>query len=317
VARRRRAPAYQNALTQLDRPTGSATTTPGWWNIILEEYSHSPSPESFSRAASSAHQKDRLATALSSSPPTPRALRARRGARPAQQRPLRIRQGRERLDHRTERLFGRDMETKREVFEEACRRSSRCSKNRHRTSRQIFRHSAPQRGAKPVQSASAVVDVHARTCRPSNAPDKTVLARSAFQFVSAEAAHAWVHAYYKRDHQKRLKKLADYEINRTWRWCRFFHVRKTTEEDAGARRRPTSFQFALRFTTARRRTASVSDRRQRQHEGTNTKWKSARIRRRRRQHFAAADRLAGTIAKKLRRFRASHIDQVNPAQPGR
>jgi hypothetical protein len=79
-----------------------------------------------------------------------------------------------------------------------------------------------------------------------------------FQFVSADAAHAWVHAYYNAI-TKRLTKLADYEINPNMALVSFFMCSKTDEE------------AALRGG------------------------------------------LIGspeTIAKKLRRFRTSHIDQV-------
>src|SRR5204863_465731 len=50
-----------------------------------------------------------------------------------------------------------------------------------------------------------------------------------FQFVSADAAHAWVHAYYNGI-TKRLKKLADYEINPNMALVSFFMCAKTDEE---------------------------------------------------------------------------------------
>jgi alkanesulfonate monooxygenase SsuD/methylene tetrahydromethanopterin reductase-like flavin-dependent oxidoreductase (luciferase family) len=48
----------------------------------------------------------------------------------------------------------------------------------------------------------------------------------AFQFLSADAAHAWVHAYYNAI-TKRLKKLADYEINPNMALVSFFMCAKT------------------------------------------------------------------------------------------
>ena len=67
-----------------------------------------------------------------------------------------------------------------------------------------------------------------------------------FQFVSADAAHAWVSAYYNAI-TKRLDKLADYPINPDMALVSYFMCAKTDEE---ARRRAeglTFFQFALRF----------------------------------------------------------------------
>jgi hypothetical protein len=67
-----------------------------------------------------------------------------------------------------------------------------------------------------------------------------------FQFVSADAAHAWVHAYYNA-FVKRQKKLADYRTNPNIALVSFFMCAKTDEEAREARRRRTFFQFALRF----------------------------------------------------------------------
>ena len=50
-----------------------------------------------------------------------------------------------------------------------------------------------------------------------------------FQFVSADAAHAWVHAYYNAI-TKRLKRLADYAINPNIALVSFFMCAKTDEE---------------------------------------------------------------------------------------
>src|SRR5258705_13858697 len=67
-----------------------------------------------------------------------------------------------------------------------------------------------------------------------------------FQFVSADAAHAWVHAYYNAI-TKRLKKLADYEINPNMALVSFFMCAKTDEEARARADGATFFQFALRF----------------------------------------------------------------------
>jgi alkanesulfonate monooxygenase SsuD/methylene tetrahydromethanopterin reductase-like flavin-dependent oxidoreductase (luciferase family) len=68
----------------------------------------------------------------------------------------------------------------------------------------------------------------------------------AFQFLSADAAHAWVHAYYN-SFVKRLDKLTDYVTNPNIALTSYFMCAETDEE---ARRRADGipfFQFALRF----------------------------------------------------------------------
>ena len=67
-----------------------------------------------------------------------------------------------------------------------------------------------------------------------------------FQFVSADAAHAWVHAYYNA-FAKRQKKLADYQTNPNIALVSFFMCAKTDEEARARADGDTFFQFALRF----------------------------------------------------------------------
>ena len=129
-----------------------------------------------------------------------------------------------------------------------------------------------------------------------------------FQFVSADAAHAWVHAYYNAI-TKRLKKLADYEINPNMALVSFFMCAKTDEEARARADGATFFQFALRFYGA-------SQNRQRPDPGTVNMWDEYNKWKRENpeaQEAALRGGLIGspeTIRKKLRRFRSSHIDQV-------
>lgn len=129
-----------------------------------------------------------------------------------------------------------------------------------------------------------------------------------FQFVSADAANAWVHAYYNSI-TKRLNKLADYQINPNIALVSYFMCAKTDEE---ARRRAeglTFFQFALRFY------GSSADRRRPPAGTVNlwdefVKWKDANpdlVEK------ALRGGLVGspdTIRKKLRKFSTSHVDQI-------
>jgi len=129
-----------------------------------------------------------------------------------------------------------------------------------------------------------------------------------FQFVSADAAHAWVAAYYNSI-TKRLDKLADYQINPNMALVSYFMCAKTDEEARKRAEGLTFFQFALRFYGA-------SATRERPPAGSVNlwdefmKWKSAN-------EDTVEKALQGglvgspeTIRRKLRRFQTSHIDQV-------
>jgi alkanesulfonate monooxygenase SsuD/methylene tetrahydromethanopterin reductase-like flavin-dependent oxidoreductase (luciferase family) len=130
----------------------------------------------------------------------------------------------------------------------------------------------------------------------------------AFQFLSADAAHAWVHAYYNAI-TKRLRKLADYEINPNIALVSFFMCAKTDEEARARADGATFFQFALRYYGA-------SQNRQRPAPGTVNMWDEYNKWKRENpeaQEQALRGGLIGspeTIRRKLRRFRTSHIDQV-------
>jgi len=129
-----------------------------------------------------------------------------------------------------------------------------------------------------------------------------------FQFLSADAAHAWVHAYYNA-FIKQQEKLADYQTNPNIALVSYFMCAETDEE---ARRRAdgaTFFQFALRYygsSSGRKRpdpyTVNMWD--------EYNKWK-------RENPEAAARAISGgligspeTLRRRLRRFETSNIDQV-------
>jgi len=129
-----------------------------------------------------------------------------------------------------------------------------------------------------------------------------------FQSVSADAAHAWVHAYYNA-FVKRQKLLADYRTNPNIALVSFFMCAPTDEEARARADGDTFFQFALRFYAAapgrRRPPAGTVNMWDEYH-----KWKQANP-----EAHAAALRggLIGspdTIRKKLKKFQASNIDQV-------
>jgi alkanesulfonate monooxygenase SsuD/methylene tetrahydromethanopterin reductase-like flavin-dependent oxidoreductase (luciferase family) len=129
-----------------------------------------------------------------------------------------------------------------------------------------------------------------------------------FQFVSADAAHAWVHAYYNAV-TKRLAQLADYLINPNLALVSFFMCAETDEE---ARRRAdgaTFFQFALRYY-------GQSAARERPAPGTVNMWDEYEAWKRANPDVHAKALMGGlvgspeTLRRRLRRFESSHIDQV-------
>ena len=129
-----------------------------------------------------------------------------------------------------------------------------------------------------------------------------------FQFVSADAAHAWVHAYYNAI-TKRLNKLTEYQTNPNMALVSYFMCAETDEEAYRRAEGAPFFQFALRFY-------GNSQGRERPAPGTVNlwdeymAWKAANP-----EAFQRAVRggLIGspeTIRRKLRRFQASNVDQI-------
>jgi alkanesulfonate monooxygenase SsuD/methylene tetrahydromethanopterin reductase-like flavin-dependent oxidoreductase (luciferase family) len=129
-----------------------------------------------------------------------------------------------------------------------------------------------------------------------------------FQFVSADAAHAWVHAYYNAI-TKRLEPLAPYPVNPNIALVSMFMCAETDEEARAKADGATFFQFCLRFYSASRD-------RKRPKPGEldmwqeYSRWKQANPE-------AADTALRGgligspeTIRRKLRKFETSNIDQV-------
>jgi len=132
-----------------------------------------------------------------------------------------------------------------------------------------------------------------------------------FQFVSADAAHAWVHAYYN-GLTRRLDKLADYPTNPNIALVSLFMCARTDEEARAKAEGATFFQFCLRYYSG----AGGQDDRARPAPGTVNmwdeymKWKAGNPE-------AAAKALTGgligspdTIRRRLRKFEESNIDQV-------
>src|SRR6202040_278487 len=129
-----------------------------------------------------------------------------------------------------------------------------------------------------------------------------------FQFLSAEMAHAWVHAYYN-SFVLRQKKLADYQSNCNIAMVSYFMCAETDEE---ARRRAdgvTFFQFSLAY---------YSDARNRERAAPGTvnlwdeylKWKQENPERAERALRGGLIGSPETIRRKLQRFAESNVDSI-------
>jgi alkanesulfonate monooxygenase SsuD/methylene tetrahydromethanopterin reductase-like flavin-dependent oxidoreductase (luciferase family) len=128
-----------------------------------------------------------------------------------------------------------------------------------------------------------------------------------FQFVSADAAHAWVHAYYNAI-TKRLEKLADYPTNPNIALVSMFMCARSDEEARAKADGATFFQFCLRYYNSPDRKRPPPG--QVDMWSEYAKWKAANSQ-------AAEQALQGgligspeTLRRKLRKFEQSNIDQV-------
>jgi len=302
---------YHDALTQLE--TADRLGYDYAWVVehhFLEEYSHSPSPESFLAAASQRTKDIRLGHGIFQ-------LTTNHPARLAERIAVLDLLSRGRCEFGmgesasiTElEPFGRDMETKKEVFEEAVRaifpmfREGGCE--HHGKYFDIpLRNVVP----KPVQKPHPPLWMACSQLPTIERAGRNGFGALGFQFVSADAAHAWVHAYYNA-FTKRLDKLTDYVTNPNIALTSYFMCAETDEE---ARHRADGipfFQFALRFY-------GLSPNRKRPEPGTVNLWDEYEKWKRENPDGLARALSGGligspeTLRRRLRRFETSHIDQV-------
>jgi alkanesulfonate monooxygenase SsuD/methylene tetrahydromethanopterin reductase-like flavin-dependent oxidoreductase (luciferase family) len=302
---------YQNALSQIE--LADKLGYDHAWQVehhFLEEYSHSPAPESFLAAASQRTKNIRLGHGICQ-------LTTNHPARVAEKIATldllsngRCEFGMGESASETELApFGVKMDNKREIFEEAVQAifpmfKDGGSEHHGKYFDMPLRNVLPKPAQKPhppLWVACSQLDTLAKC-------GEWGMGALGFQFVSADAAHAWVHAYYNA-FVKRQNKLADYQTNPNIALVSFFMCAKTDEEARERADGDTFFQFSLKYYGA-------SSGRQRPPPGTvnmwdeYNKWKKANP-----EAHAAALRggLIGspdTIRRKLRRFQSSNIDQV-------
>ena len=124
-----------------------------------------------------------------------------------------------------------------------------------------------------------------------------------FQFVSAEAAQAWVHAYYNA-YTKRFDPLADYQPNPAVAVVSQFMCAPTDEEAAAMAEGSSFFQFALGFYNSH---GPVEP-------GSVDLWQEfLEFRETPKGQALKVGGLIGspeTIRRRLRQFEESHVDQV-------
>ncbi|MBV8409714.1 MAG: LLM class flavin-dependent oxidoreductase [Alphaproteobacteria bacterium] len=302
---------YQNALEQIE--LADRLGYDHAWQVehhFLEEYSHSPSPETFLAAASQRTKRIRLGHGIYQLTTNHPARIAERTASLDLLSNGRVELGMGESASITElEPFGVDMEKKREIFEEAVRAVIPMFKDGP-TEHHGKYFDMPLRTVipKPLQKPHPPLWVACSQLETLAKVGEWGMGALGFQFVSADAAHAWVHAYYNA-FVKRQNKLADYRTNPNIALVSFFMCAPTDEEARARADGDTFFQFALRFY-------GQSPGRRRPPAGTVNmwdeyhKWKAANP-----EAHAAALRggLIGspdTIRRKLRRFQTSNIDQV-------
>ena len=303
---------YQNALEQIELADKCGYDYA--WQVehhFLEEYSHSPAPESFLAAASQRTKQIRLGHGICQLTTNHPARVAERIATLDLLSKGRVEFGMGESSSSTElEPFGVDIEKKREIFEEAVQAIFPMFKDGGSEHHGKYFDLPPRNVLpKPVQKPHPPVWVACSQLETLAKCGEWGMGALGFQFVSADAAHAWVHAYYNA-FVKRQRKLADYQTNPNIALVSFFMCARTDEEARERADGDTFFQFCLKYYSS-----ATGDRKRPPPGAVNmweeyNKWKRANPE-------AHASALRGgligspdTIRRKLQKFRTSNIDQV-------
>ena len=302
---------YQNALSQIE--IADRLGYDYAWQVehhFLEEYSHSPAPESFLAAASQRTRNIRLGHGICQLTTNHPARVAERIATLDLLSNGRCEFGMGESASITElEPFGVNMEEKRAVFEEAVRAIFPMFKDGGSEHHGKY-FDIPLRNVlpKPVQKPHPPIWVACSQLETLAKAGEWGMGALGFQFVSAEAAHVWVHAYYNA-FVKRRDRLADYKTNPNLALVSFFMCAKTDEEARARADGDTFFQFCLKFYGA-------SSGRQRPPPGAVNMWEEYNKWKRANPEAHAAALRGGligspdTIRRKLKKFQSSNIDQV-------
>ena len=302
---------YQNALSQVELADKLGYDYA--WEVehhFLEEYSHSPQPEVFLAAASQRTKNIRLGHGIIQLPSNHPARVAEKVACLDLVSNGRVEFGIGEGASITELgPFDRTLEEKRLVWEDAVR----CimpmfTKEGWEYDGPYFKFPLRNVLPKPVQKPHPPLWVACSQLETIEMAGRRGIGALGFQFLSADMAHAWVHAYYN-SFVKRQEKLADYQSNCNIAMVSYFMCAETDEE---ARRRAegvTFFQFALAYY-------SGSKGRQRADPGTVSLWDEYMAWKKANPEAAEKALRGGligspeTIRKKLRRFKESKVDSI-------
>ncbi len=310
---------YQNALTQVELADRLGYDYA--WQVehhFLEEYSHSPQPEVFLAAASQRTKNIRLGHGIVQ-------LTTNHPARVAEKIATldlvsngRVEFGMGEASSMTELApFDRTLEEKRAVWEDAVRCILPMFANEAREyDGPYFKFPLRNVLPKPVQKPHPPLWVACSQLETIEMAGRRGIGALGFQFLSAEMAHAWVHAYYN-SFVKRQEKLADYQSNCNIAMVSYFMCAETDEE---ARRRAdgvTFFQFSLAYYSgAAGRALSAGKGIERAAPGTVNLWDEYQ-QWKRANPDAVEKALHGgligspeTIRAKLRRFETSRVDSI-------
>ena len=245
---------YQNALSQVELADKLGYHYA--WEVehhFLEEYSHSPQPEVFLAAASQRTKQIRLGHGIIQ-------LTTNHPARVAEKVACldlvsngRVEFGMGEGASITELgPFGREMENKQAVWEDGVRCVLPMFKDGGwEYDGPYFKFPLRNVLPKPIQKPHPPLWVACSQLETIEMAGRCGIGALGFQFLSAEMANAWVHAYYN-SFVLRQKKLADYQANCNIAMVSYFMCAETDEE---ARRRAdgaTFFQFSLAWYSGAR-----------------------------------------------------------------
>ncbi len=279
------------------------------WEVehhFLEEYSHSSAPEVFLAAASQRTERIRLAHGIIQLTTNHPARVAERVSTLDLLSHGRVELGIGEGSSITElHPFGRRFRDKRAVWEEAVRAFIPMFRDEPwEFHGEYFDFPLRNVVPKPMQKPHPPLWVACSQLDTIEMAGERGMGALGFQFVSADMAHAWVHAYYNA-FVKRQQKLADYATNPNIALVSGFMCAESDEEALRKADGWTFFQFALRFYATRGapvRPGEVDL--WQEYQG----WKETP-----QAQKARAGGLVGspeTLRRKLRRFESSNIDQV-------
>ncbi len=278
------------------------------WEVehhFLEEYSHSSAPEVFLAAASQRTKQIRLAHGIIQLTTNHPARVAERVSTLDLLSGGRVELGIGEGSSTTElHPFDRRFRDKREVWEDAVRALiPMFSQEAWEYHGPYFDFPARNVVPKPLQKPHPPLWVACSQLETIEMAGRRGMGALGFQFVSPDAARAWVHAYYNA-YVHQLDPLTDYATNPNIAVVSGFMCAETDEE---AQRRAdgwTFFQFALGFYSKYGTVAPGSVNLWKEYQG----WKESPKGRQRGQGGLIGS--PETVRRRLRKFEETHVDQV-------